>query len=199
MDGSNEDPGEKKYCIIHKNKANHKTEDCFTFLKMTEKERFDRIKEEKHCYRCLEDHSRNECGSKHVCSVCKKLHHTLLHLKKEAAGSRSPKGGNRKFQNNKEATKHNKSQEEEVTEVVAVGSPDEDMDSNDEDYAVPPIMILTAVERSEEGLITKRVPFYALLDSGAEKSICTRELAMKFGKWEPNRKQRIKVLGNKII
>ena len=60
-------------------------------------------------------------------------------------------------------------------------------------------MRLTAVVKNDDGNIIKRVPFTAFLDSGAERSFATKELAIACGQWNPHRQQRVRVLGGAEI
>ena len=184
-----------KYCLIHPKQKSHNTEDCTSFLQMTEKERYNRVKQVRHCFTCLKDHLRTKCNAKNKCDECGKPHHTLLHLKKKAND-----GGKATHVRKKEvkANEAESSSNTSSSEIVALGSASDKSELKSKDYAVP-IMLLNAVKKDDRGRIVKKVPFYAFLDTGAEKSFCTKELAAKFQKWVPHRKQRIKVLGGEEI
>ena len=178
----------KKYCFLHTNSKSHNTEDCTSFMKMSEKERHAKVKQAKHCFICLKDHFRSSCDSENKCDQCVKSHHTLLHLKKKALDD--GKAGNN--------SKSNQTSNSSETVAVTVGFTAEGSKLKSKGAAVP-VMLLNAVKKDNHGRIVKRVSFYAFLDCGAERSFCTKELAMQFGKWTPHRKQKIKVLGGEEI
>ena len=79
--------GPKKQCYVCK--ETHYVDQCPRFKAMTPKERWEIVKEQKACFSCLKQskgHTVSNCMRKRECqeknsdgSVCKKLHHKLLH------------------------------------------------------------------------------------------------------------------------
>lgn len=67
-------------CLICKD--NHPIFKCPTFLSLSEKERFDKVKILKLCINCFRsNHFTNNCLA-NGCRICNKKHNTLLHIKK---------------------------------------------------------------------------------------------------------------------
>lgn len=64
-----------------------KLTDCPMFSRLSPKERSEKVKRLKICFKCLDDEPHYPCT--HVCNICKLGHHTLLHFprKNEAAVS----------------------------------------------------------------------------------------------------------------
>ena len=58
-----------------------------------------------------------------------------------------------------------------------------------------PIMALTAVKERQKDI--KEIAFYALVDTGADVSICTRDLAGKMFRWTPEDSIGISFLNEK--
>ena len=73
-------------CWIHRS-ATHEIKDCNTFLNMSEVERFEAVKKNRACFRCLSpSHKSQTCSSSTKCDVmeadnrpCNKNHHRLIH------------------------------------------------------------------------------------------------------------------------
>lgn len=55
---------------------------CEKFLAVTPQSRLGFVRSKSLCTNCLNQHNNASCASKHSCRVCKKRHHTLLHLGK---------------------------------------------------------------------------------------------------------------------
>lgn len=69
-----------QYC----NTDNHNTFKCASFMKLSEANRLKWAQQSSRCVNCLRaGHNVYSCTSKNKCSVCKKNHHTLLHLQKQ--------------------------------------------------------------------------------------------------------------------
>ncbi|XP_031635226.1 uncharacterized protein LOC116348388, partial [Contarinia nasturtii] len=69
----------KKKCLFCE--ANHAIVDCQAFKKEEVQSRVDWVKNKKLCANCLSStHRTHDCKSKFTCRICKKHHHTLLHL-----------------------------------------------------------------------------------------------------------------------
>lgn len=68
----------KSKCILCK--SLHNLNKCDLFLQMSQPVKLQTVKDNQHCVNCLSSfHTTSHCGSKHVCRVCSKRHHTLLH------------------------------------------------------------------------------------------------------------------------
>lgn len=61
-------------------KQMHYINQCPTFIQMTPKERYQKIKELKLCHNCFKGHFVKVCPSKFNCKHCKQRHHSLLHF-----------------------------------------------------------------------------------------------------------------------
>ena len=86
-------------CVIHAG-AIHPTEECKNFLKLTVKQRYEELKRDRRCFKCMKSHAKSKCTAK-PCK-CGKDHHELLcysqERKKEEgnqdeSGIRDPKIG----------------------------------------------------------------------------------------------------------
>lgn len=66
-------------CLLCNSK--HFINSCPNFLSMSPSQRRDLIKRVNRCFNCLsKNHSGTECKSKYTCRICRKKHHTLLHV-----------------------------------------------------------------------------------------------------------------------
>ena len=55
-------------------------------------------------------------------------------------------------------------------------------------------MLLTAVKHDKGGQTCERIPFYAAIDTGAMRTLCSRDLAQKlFGHWNPDGNQQYRM------
>ena len=64
-------------CIVH-TESNHSLDECKKFLSMSNDEKYEVLKANHSCFRCLKKHPRNKCQGVR-CSICKRNnHHTLL-------------------------------------------------------------------------------------------------------------------------
>ena len=64
--------------------SEHKTFKCTKFNEMSEHSRLKWAQQTQRCVNCLQmGHNVYSCPSKNTCSICKKNHHTLLHLPKQ--------------------------------------------------------------------------------------------------------------------
>lgn len=67
-------------------KGDHKIYVCENFLKLSEIERFEKVKSNRICIKCLKfGHFVSNCKSNTSCRICNKPHNTLLHMNRENA------------------------------------------------------------------------------------------------------------------
>lgn len=63
------------------NDTTHRIYSCQKFVQMSVSDRLNFVKVTKLCFNCLGTrHTLGECGSSRVCDICRKKHHSLLHL-----------------------------------------------------------------------------------------------------------------------
>lgn len=78
---TNRAKSEAKKCLLCKSDDHSYLGKCDQFKRMDNVQRRSTARTLKACYICLNTkHSRAHCKSKILCSICKKSHHTLLHL-----------------------------------------------------------------------------------------------------------------------
>ena len=152
---------------------------------MSPKERQSHVKKKHRCYLCIGPHWRRDCPelSTSSCGKCQGKHNTLLHLPNKDKN----KGNN--AENNQKRNDFKKDSEKTSVNVGIVGANERQSDET----ATVPIMALEAVQY-ENGRVKKIVPFYALLDTGAERTLCTKFLAKKLYGWDPTEKSELQFL-----
>lgn len=72
-------PQNSKSCFFC-NLTTHTIYHCPDFKSKSPKERYDIVKQARHCISCLGNHSFKQCQSTKRCLTCKKPHHTMLHF-----------------------------------------------------------------------------------------------------------------------
>ena len=122
----------------------------------------------------MEKHLFKNCPSKEKCEICGNPHHTTLHfdIKKKSGQTSSGEAVDTKP---KEPASSN-------TQAAL-----QDINLMELKRQVP-IMSLTALSKSTK----KEVKFYAFLDTGAERNMASKELALRLGLWNPTGKTTIK-------
>ena len=142
-------------CWIHPESASHTLVQCRSFLAMTVDERWRLAKDKQLCFMCFDNsHITKGCETKEKCAQCKKLHHVLLHRPEAAQKSKSS---------------------DNVLGYVREASCDESKVG---------LMLLTAVRMSNLAGIDDRVTFYGAIDTGATRSLCSKQLAERlYGNW----------------
>ncbi|XP_055527023.1 uncharacterized protein LOC129719655 [Wyeomyia smithii] len=66
----------------------HPNHQCDDFLKLSPSDRYDKAKSTGVCYNCLrKGHITSKCMSKMSCKICKKRHHSTLHLNTVSSGT----------------------------------------------------------------------------------------------------------------
>ena len=61
-------------------------------------------------------------------------------------------------------------------------------------------MLLTAIKRDDRDQTCERIPFYAAIDTGATRTLCSRDLAQKlFGHWNPDGHQQYRMFNGQLI
>ena len=145
----------KVKCWIHPEAASHTLVQCRSFLAMTVDERWRLAKDKQLCFVCFDtSHTTKTCKANEKCRKCEKLHHVLLH-KPEV--TQKPKSSSNTLGYIKEAN----------CDESKVG-----------------LMLLTAVKRSDSATVNDRIKFYGAIDTGATRSLCSRELAEELqGNW----------------
>ena len=176
---------EKKLsCIIHPF-AQHKITECEVFLEKEVNERREFVKVNGLCFYCMQKHFAKYCPNKTPCSQCNGGHSQLLH--QNDANRNKPEGDN-------SSAKVRKSNLPE--QLKAAGSCVENAvdDSNTECMATVPIIGVTCVQ--DEGDNFTELTVYAMPDTGADISICTKELTEKLFGWVPNNTINVQFLEN---
>lgn len=67
--------------------GSHSVYTCSELKKYEPAKRFEKVKEKKLCFVCLQAHKIGECNSKFKCKLCDKKHSTLLHFEKKSAAN----------------------------------------------------------------------------------------------------------------
>ena len=67
------------------------------------------------------------------------------------------------------------SQGESRSDLTTVGELQDDDDGNEQVC----LMLLTAIKHDEEGQTCERISFYAAIDTGATRTLCSRDLEQK--------------------
>ena len=71
-------------CAIHQREGiKHGTSDCSEFKKITVYEKLEALKSINACFRCFDDHRRNECQVNESCINCGKDNHHVLMCREE--------------------------------------------------------------------------------------------------------------------
>ena len=183
-------PKEPK-CYIHPS-SNHQTVDCWQFLEKDVQQRRSFAREHGLCFYCLCKHYSADCLTKSRSVVCQGAHSKLLHLPVESPKRPPSRSNNLSKQERDESSTINSQPNCKINatkekEKVYIDEPD--------CSSLVPLMALTAVKRNPESEeVEDDVKFYALVDTGADTSICTRELAESLIEWNPEDKITIQFL-----
>jgi len=175
---ASQDDDRVKQCLVHSETKSHNLLQCRSFSEMPSDERWRIARDNGLCFNCLEGkHSSRQCKQKPQCDKCSALHHALLHRDtqqgvsqsaakssalKESATPSKP-GINRA---NKGKPKVNKGT---LGSIDTCGTAKEQIG----------IMRITAVRYTEDGQGENFIPFYAAIDTGATRSLCSHELGLK--------------------
>lgn len=101
VDGNRRPPVIRTYAANYDRKGcfycgqNHFIKQCYEFMRMAPKDRFNWVKAKNGCINCLDNsHGVNNCHSKYRCRDCQGLHHSLLHFgnRPESRGADPPRG-----------------------------------------------------------------------------------------------------------
>ena len=121
------------------------------------------------------------CPMQQECPKCKGAHCGLLHSDSFKA-AQAPK----------DATQEPETRTQEEKKVNAVKSVVYQRRQAEDCVASVPLISLTAVKK--EAGMERTKPFYALIDTGADTSLCTRELVEELFGWNPEESINIKFL-----
>ena len=183
-------PKEPK-CYIHPT-SNHQTTDCWQFLEKDVQERRSFARENGLCFYCLCKHYSADCLTKSRCVICQGAHSKLLHLPVESPKRPPPRSNDQSKQESVKSSTINSQPNGKIN--AAKGKAKECTDEPDCSSLVP-LMALTAIKRNPESEeVENDVKFHALVDTGADTSICTRELAESLFEWNPEHKITIQFL-----
>ena len=174
-------PKEPK-CYIHP-ASNHQTRDCWQFLEKNVQQRRSFARENGLYFYCLCKHYSADCLTKSRCVICLGAHSKLLHLPVESPKRPPPRFNDQSKQESVKSSSINSQPNGKINTVKGIekGYIDEPDCSS-----LVPLMALTAVQRNPESKkVENDIKFYALVDTGADTSICTRELAEPLFKWNP--------------
>ena len=177
----------KEECAIHCT-SGHVTTDCKQLLGMDVEKRRDLVKTKGLCYLCLGKHLARNCPTGKLCSKCQGSHSDLLHLERKKESTTSP---NEK-ENLEDLEKNSNSGTKTVRRVNIARDSGRTQSLEKEYFASVPLMRLTAIKT--QGSEKVEVPFYALVDTGADTTICNRELAERLFEWDPRASISIKFL-----
>ena len=132
----------------------HYINQCKIFLDKDDDEKMAYINHKRACYNCMGPHLSKDCISKYRCKICKCRHHTLLHdAFDKTKGTRDDHVVANRISDNSAINRQITRRRNARVPVIALQA-----------YVAPG---------------KPKIPIYALLDSGADASICTNALAKK--------------------
>lgn len=70
--------GAKAHCVVHGDRHQHTTEECYAFQKMTVDKREAAVKKARSCYGCFQQHFKADCKSEIPTCKCGRDHHPLV-------------------------------------------------------------------------------------------------------------------------
>ena len=168
----------RQFCVLHPESSQHSLAACRTFRNLSVTERWDVCRRFDLCFNCFKkDHQIKACTQTR-CEKCKKFHHSLLHDDDWKPKHELP-------------TASLSTQECSNTQstVVSTGGKLEQIG----------IMRLTAVRRNDRGGICERIPFYAAVDTGATRTLCSRDLGEQLFRWSPTDHQQYKMFNGQLV
>ncbi|UYV71983.1 hypothetical protein LAZ67_9001435, partial [Cordylochernes scorpioides] len=158
-------------------KAGHRIYNCTTFRTMPIEQKWEFVKQNKMCYNCLKKgHARKNCYQG-PCKKCDKMHHTLLH-KLDTEVTNTQKGA--KPQIFKPVSEINNTSIEQGSETI-----------NQVLLAIAQIIL-----EGEGG--TQQI-CRALLDSGSQVSLITKEICEKLGLKGETSRRSLRGIGNNPV
>ena len=134
------------------------------------------------CFYCLKEHCARDCSEKRPCSKCQRRHSDFLHQERQKISVTT--SGNNNI-NEVEGKKEIKT-EVSTSRINTARYCDQHQIPNEAFVASVPLIALTTVKQSNSSSV--EVPFFALVDTGADSTICTRELAEILYEWDPRGK-----------
>ena len=172
-------------CDFHPSSSAHTLRDCRVFGELSPKEKEKHLKKTMRCFLCFGAHWRRECPeiSTAACGHCGKGHHTLLHYTPGGEEQQSKQGPTSNAGSHKRIPENHKTAEKKASMLGIMGTPEQPMETGD---ASIPIMSLTAVVYGDNGKVRKIIPFYAGIDTGAQRTLCSKHLAEQTGGWDPD-------------
>ena len=153
----------KPKCWLHPEAMSHNLVQCRSFLTMTLDERWRLAINKRLCFICFENsHTTKSCQSNNKCNKCKGFLHVLLH--------------------NPETT-------QAKTALVSRTKPTDKVlgyvTKNHHENSKVGLMLLTAIKDGNAKQVNNRVKFYGAIDTGATRTLCSKDLAEQlFGKWK---------------
>ena len=181
-----------KECLLHPEVNTNSLVECRKFLGMKVSERWVFIKERGLCFSCLgKNHRTRNCKESHTCDKCGRNHHDLLHdddlqQKSNVKPAATNKPAIRDMTRHENTGDHTDTvgmvrHQEEVPEQIG-------------------LMLLTAIKRDHTGYVCGRIPFYAAIDTGATRTLCSRELGEQLHEgWLPDSSQLYKMFNGALI
>ncbi|XP_026462759.1 uncharacterized protein LOC113365404 [Ctenocephalides felis] len=161
-----------KPCIYCKLKG-HRVYNCFKFKKLPITQRQEILRLNLHCEKCLEPaHSPDVCKFSQNCKICQKKHHTMMHV----------------YNDNKDSTSEEKVRSSETTQKVLFSQESNSIS----------VLLATAIiniENTRGELCEAR----ALLDSGSQTNLVTKDLAERLQLPQFNSRNTLSVLQGKSL
>lgn len=152
--------------------ADHSIRICPEFRKFTPQQRIDFVFKNKYCNNCLaSNHTKGNCKSKNTCIVCKKNHHTLLHIQSKYSNSNSDNSSG-PSRDSKQVSRNNSKIDYETPSTSSQARSAQvqaNFSSNNE-----PILLRTALVQIRHcgELFTTR----ALIDPGSQRTFVSEKL-----------------------
>jgi len=173
-------------CFIHP-WVKHRTSDCQQFLSKTVEERRELVRDHRLCYHCHQRHLARHCPQKTRCEKCQGGHSQLLHLEhKDHVQSCLREQVHQHMANGKLNAINSHLLIDHINKIAP------NVDFAESEASV--LLIALTALKNGDGDSMIEIPFYALLDTGVDTSICTRELAEELFGWTPNDKISIQFL-----
>ena len=182
----------EKLCPLHTG-SRHSLTDCRGFLAMSAEDRWKMVRQNLLCFKCFAaNHYTRDCKSNQGCSKCDRPHHELLHREFVSKETNSTSAQNSQRKNTaKPVTDTVKGSS--MTETDTLATARQQFCFNNLDQVA--LMKLVGVPRDQGGHTGGPHQFYAAIDTGATRTICSRRLAeVLFGKWLPCDEKSFKML-----
>lgn len=171
LEGKDHEKITEKCCVMC-NRVGHDILSCFIFKKLSEKERYEKVKSLKLCIACLvRGHSYRFCKAR--CQKCDKKHNTLVHFE-TSVSNKSDNRSDNKSDNRGDKKSDNKNDDKGVSGLsltAAIREP-----STKDGYVFLATALVNVLDRNG-----RKIKCRALLDNGSQLNLITEGLRKRLG------------------